>query len=136
MARYGKRFATLLKRARRHPQYWVSRITLDFANRLSEMLKAKGMSKKDLAAKIDTSPAYITKVLRGDANYTVETMVKLAMAVDARVEVRLVPRVEAEWHTEKTLFLGSSACRPIPSGAFLKASNDGQWQTPGIVANG
>lgn len=133
MARYGKRFAKLLKRAKQSPQYWVSKITLDFANTLAAMLKAKGMSKKALAERIGASPAYVTKVLRGDANYTVETMVKLAMAVDARVEVRLLPRESGAWHSQKTAFTVPRVHQLVPCAGYLDASNEGEWQTVKLV---
>ena len=39
------------------------------------------ISRVELAKRLGSSPAYITKVLRGDINFTVETMVRLAKAV-------------------------------------------------------
>ena len=50
------------------------------------------MSKADLAKKISSSPAYITKVLRGDSNLTIESLVKLSDAIDADLEINICPR--------------------------------------------
>jgi len=50
------------------------------------------MAQKDLAEKINTSSAYVTKVFRGDANFTIETMVKLARAVDGELQIRIEPK--------------------------------------------
>jgi transcriptional regulator with XRE-family HTH domain len=128
MAHRNKRFAKLLGRAKQRPQYWVSKITLEFANTLSDMLKGKEISRKELAKMVETSPAYITKVLRGDANYTVETMVKLAMAVDAKVEIRLLSKEQNEWQPAETKFVGRGF-QPITINSTVAASNQGQWQT-------
>jgi hypothetical protein len=40
---------------------------------------------------MDVSPAYITKIFRGDVNFTIETMVKLARRVGARLHLHLIP---------------------------------------------
>jgi transcriptional regulator with XRE-family HTH domain len=47
----------------------------------------KGITQAALAEKIGTSPAYISKVMRGDANFTLATMTKLAMAVDGKIKL-------------------------------------------------
>ncbi|WP_414041529.1 helix-turn-helix domain-containing protein [Acidithiobacillus sp. M4-SHS-6] len=44
----------------------------------------KNISRSELASRIETSLPYITKVMRGDANFTLETMAKIAMAVCLR----------------------------------------------------
>jgi transcriptional regulator with XRE-family HTH domain len=67
----------------------LNRNTLLFAVNLNQRMKKLGMRNKDLAETIGTSPAYISKVLRGDANYTVETMAKLAHAVNADLDIRM-----------------------------------------------
>ena len=45
-----------------------------------------------MARRLGTSPAYVTKVLRGNANFTLATIVKLARALESEVRFRLSPR--------------------------------------------
>lgn len=71
------------------PQYWGEHIKLDFAHALDRMLRQSGMSRSAMATALRSSPAYITKVLRGDTNLTIETMAKLAMAVGSRVHIHI-----------------------------------------------
>jgi transcriptional regulator with XRE-family HTH domain len=52
--------------------------------------KNAGLSYADLAKKIGTSAAYITKVFRGDANLTIESMVKLSRATGGKVDLRII----------------------------------------------
>jgi transcriptional regulator with XRE-family HTH domain len=54
-------------------------------------MKARGLTRSTLAGMIGTSPAYITKILRGDTNFTLDTMVKIAHALDCEVSVQLSP---------------------------------------------
>lgn len=71
------------------PQYWAEHTKLDFAYALDRMLIQRGMTRTAMAAALNSSPAYITKVMRGDANLTIETMAKLALSIGGRVHVHI-----------------------------------------------
>lgn len=70
--------------------FWVERAKLDFAIALEAQRQNAGMSYSAIAEKIGTSAAYITKVFRGDANMTIETMVKLARATGGKASIQVV----------------------------------------------
>ena len=82
-------FNERLAEARQRPAYWIERIVLDFTVALESAMRRKNVSGKELAAKIDVSPAYISKVLSGTPNLTVKSMVRLAHALDLRVALRM-----------------------------------------------
>lgn len=69
--------------------YQVEKAKLEFVRGITRLLKLKGISNADLASKIDTSNAYITKALRGDTNFTIDSMVKLAGAVGAQLHIHV-----------------------------------------------
>lgn len=71
------------------PQYWAEHTKLDFAYALDRMLNQRGMTRTAMATALNSSPAYITKVMRGDANLTIETMAKLALSIGGRVHVHI-----------------------------------------------
>lgn len=62
----------------------------DFVKDLSARMDAIAMNRAQLAEKIDASPAYVSKVMRADVNFTLETMTKLAMATGGRIQVSVV----------------------------------------------
>ncbi|WP_148059012.1 helix-turn-helix domain-containing protein, partial [Pseudomonas chlororaphis] len=43
----------------------------------------------DLANSIGCSQSYITKVIKGDANFTIETMVKISRALESKLCIHL-----------------------------------------------
>ena len=101
------KYANLFRRATESVDYWTQFAIRGFVRDLASRMDTQGIKRADLAAKIGSSPAYVTKVLRGDANFTLETMTKLAMAVGARVQVNVVDRpaammvpVGAQWGFE------------------------------------
>ena len=63
------------------------------------MMVEKNITKTDLAKKIGVSKAYITKVLRGEANFTVETMVKFSMALGCVIEDIRFLNTQTDWAT-------------------------------------
>lgn len=80
----------MLKQAEQRDSYWVEKAKLDFAIELNERCRAAGISNAQLARKLNTSASYITKIFRGDTNFTIETMVKLARAAGAAIDFHLV----------------------------------------------
>ncbi len=80
------------------PEYIAENIKLDFALALERRMGALGLSRADLARKLETSPAAITNTLRGDANLSIDRMARLAHALDATVHVHLAPTaVKVRW---------------------------------------
>ena len=85
---YGKEFAETFKNARETPEYWMEGLRLDFLEDLQRTMKEKQISQKDLAEKIGKTEAYVSKVINSNiSNFTLETMVQLAMAVGSRLTV-------------------------------------------------
>lgn len=75
--------------------YWVERAKLDFARGIELQRRRSGLTYKQVAERIKSSAAYVSKVFRGDSNLTIESMVKLANATNGCLEVRVVPKEEA-----------------------------------------
>ena len=73
----GNSFAELFDMARQKDSYWTERAKLDFAIEINELLKKRCISRSEFAESIESSPAYVTKILRGDANFTISSMIKV-----------------------------------------------------------
>ncbi len=86
-----KSFRELFDEARQTDAYWEERAVLDFTEEIYGRMEALGLRKSQLAERLGTSPAYVTKILGGDANFTLKTMVRLARALDASVHVHVAP---------------------------------------------
>jgi len=88
-------FAEHLSEARGHPAYWSYLASLQFVDQVCEQMDAQGVSSAELARRMGTSRAWVSKVLRGENNLTVATMGKLAFALGMRVTAGLAPLGEA-----------------------------------------
>ena len=85
-------FASLFEEAEQSVEYWQQDATLDFAEELFRLIEEGDVSRAELARRIGTSQAYVTQVLRAEANFTLSTMTRLALAVDHRVRIHLAPK--------------------------------------------
>ena len=56
---------------------------------VKQQMKCRRIKKRDLAFRMKVSPPYITKLLRGKENLTIETCVKLAYALNMNFQVHL-----------------------------------------------
>jgi len=98
-------FRDLCEEARQRATYWEERAVLEFTEEVYRRMEALGLNKSQLAERLGTSAAYVTKVLGGDANFTLRTMVRLALALECHVHTHLVPtegRVEMTGGKEPT----------------------------------
>jgi len=93
-------FHELFKSARSELGYKVDGLILEITEQMTERMKVEEISKSELADKIKASAPYITKVLRGETNFTAESIVKISDALNCDVEVKLVPRTKVKGWVE------------------------------------
>jgi len=78
--------------ARAKVGYFVQAVMLEFTEDVVNRMESLNISKRELARKLDVSPAYITKMLGGQTNFTLESMVKVSQALDCELRVHLQPK--------------------------------------------
>jgi plasmid maintenance system antidote protein VapI len=84
-----ERYRQLVLRARKSVDYWVGMPITEFSEDIWRLMEEQKVSRAELARRLGTSRAYITKLLGGNANFTLHTMTKVAMALGATVHVHV-----------------------------------------------
>lgn len=84
-----KTFPELFKQAERHEDYWLAGAVFGFSEAVAAELERSGISRTELAKRLGTTPAYVTKILRGRTNFTLATMVRLARALGVELSIKL-----------------------------------------------
>lgn len=100
-----------LKAARETHQYRAEGASIEFTNAMLTRMRQVGVSRSKLAERIGVNPAYISEILRGDTNFSLETMVKIANALESDFRCHLQPAgTKSQWldvystRTRKTSF--------------------------------
>ncbi len=83
-------FEELIAQAKNEDAFWAEKAILEFTQEIFRLMAAKNVSRAELARRIGSSPAYVTKILSGNANFTIDSMVKLTRAIGAHLEVHAV----------------------------------------------
>jgi transcriptional regulator with XRE-family HTH domain len=86
----GNIIKRLLEAGKKSGEYYLENARLDFTVGINAIMQEKSISKTKLAELIKTSPAYITKIFRGE-NFTLATMVKIAHALGAKIQITVSP---------------------------------------------
>lgn len=85
-------YQKLFRDAEASSEYWAEVAIGDFTEEICRLLAEKPTTRAELARRLGTTPAYVTKVLRGNANFTLASMAKIALALESQVRVHLAPK--------------------------------------------
>ena len=73
-------------------EYKIESIAFDIAMQIYKQMEKLGINKKDLAEKLNVSKSYITQLLKGKSNMTIETLIKVAEALGMTLQIKLVEK--------------------------------------------
>lgn len=91
-------FEALFEQSRQRLDYWVEGAKNEFTEKTIRRMQELGISRTELAARLEKKQPQITKLLRGDNNFTIETMVQIAVALDCQIRCHLEPsECETRW---------------------------------------
>jgi transcriptional regulator with XRE-family HTH domain len=82
---------TALNAARKTHEYRAEGVSIEFTNAMVTRMREVGVSRSELARLIKATPAYISKILRGATNFSLDSMVKIANALNCELRLHLQP---------------------------------------------
>lgn len=101
-----KTFTDFFDEAKNKNEFYIEGVKLDFAKQIETLLDRLKLSRKDLADRLGKSKPYVTKFMRGDTNFTLESMVAIARALDGelvspKIEHPCLQETEQIWSSHK-----------------------------------
>lgn len=73
---------------------------IQFIDALLALMKEQGISRTELAQRMEIQPSRVTAMLSGKGNFTTQTKVRAALAVGAKYHHCVVPATKSvRWHT-------------------------------------
>ena len=94
-------FSELLAIAKQKDSYWEARLRHQFATSVLDALAKLRMSQKDYAEKAGVSAGYVSRVLAGNENLSLRTLVKLARVLDLDLDLRVYSQDPAFYQVEQ-----------------------------------
>jgi len=107
------KYRDIIREAEHDSEYWHALPATEFAIEIARLMSEQKVSRAELARRLGTSRANVTKLLRGDARLKLLTMAKVAKALDAVVHVHVADRyVVTRWldrHSSGASFVRADA---------------------------
>jgi len=93
-----KQLANILNKARQGKAYKREKVVLALTEEMIVLMEQQGVNKSVLAERMETSKPYITKIMSGTANFTLESMIQIADALNSELSVHLTAKdCETQW---------------------------------------
>jgi transcriptional regulator with XRE-family HTH domain len=86
-----KKSHKLIQKAERSPLYWAEAAWLQLTEDLHGLMRSQNVTRAELARRLGVSPAYVTKVFRGNVNLTLESICRLTLALSASPRMHVAP---------------------------------------------
>jgi transcriptional regulator with XRE-family HTH domain len=77
-------------------EYRLQALVLEISDCVTTRLQQQGISQAELARRLGVSRPMITKLLTGDSNFQLRTLLRLAEALEMELQVSLVERSAAD----------------------------------------
>lgn len=109
----NKSFQDLFDSAKDRLSYQVEKAKLDFLVSVNRLIREKDASKKEIATSMGCSPSGLSRILGGEQNFTIETMVRLARAVDGEVHIHVARKGSRVHWVEEVLTPVAASHAPV-----------------------
>ena len=86
----------------------------EISEKIYRAIENEHVSKAELADRLGTSRSYVTKILQGTANFTLDSLCRIAEALNCEFRLDLVPKRDAS-HREKYRRAFASVSQAVPS---------------------
>ena len=101
-------------------EFRLERVLFQVAEEISRLMHEQNMSRAEIAERLGVSRAYVTKILNGNPNLTIKTMLRLAEALGRELAIQFAPNVAMQEATVPQIETG--ALRKLMRGEYAAVS--------------
>lgn len=83
----AERFAAMGKELRKDGSFQIEEAKVEISEQIFILMEDKGITEAELARRLNTSRAYVNKVLQGSTNFTIESLVKIGLALGCELKM-------------------------------------------------
>lgn len=119
-----KWFEDLLKSFEKDLDFRLESLVLNLTESISRKMKEKNINRTQLAGLLNISPPAVTKILNGTSNFTLRTLLSIAVALDLDLDVA--------FRDKKLIKATSITYLPSAVGTFLRPDKPHSDKVTGI----
>jgi transcriptional regulator with XRE-family HTH domain len=106
-------FKDFVRSVKRSESYDKEVARAEISDQIDRLMSLQKVSRSELASRLGKSRAYVTKILQGNVNFTIDSMVQIARALNCRYTPVLLPKTL--WEQVEAIRLSASA-EGLPEG--------------------
>jgi transcriptional regulator with XRE-family HTH domain len=114
-------FQELIRVVKKSEKYDVEVLRDNVSDQILFWMKRVGVSKSELAQRLGKSRAYVTKILQGNTNFTIESLVQIARALGCVFVPSFTPSISRNEFEATQLYVTTGN---IPGAQTVGSSND------------
>jgi len=84
-------FAHMYQKLKASGELDLEVLKVEIAEHIYLAMQREGVSKAELAKRLESSRPYVTKILQGTANFTVDSLAKIARCLNCQLEIQMAP---------------------------------------------
>lgn len=92
--RTGEFFTSVIPNIEQDPEFLTELAILEFTESVCKVMEERDISRSALAESLGVTKANVSKMLRGDTNFTLKSMVRVALALGAELRPQVVPMID------------------------------------------
>ncbi len=92
----AEQFAELGERLKKDGRLQIEEAKVELSEQIFVLMEDKDITEAELARRLNTSRAYVNKVLQGSTNFTVESLVKIGMALGCELKIEFTKEKVSE----------------------------------------
>lgn len=86
---------------------------LDLTRQICNLMESKKITRSELAKRLNVSKSYVTEILTGTPNLTLESILKLSDAIGGKLQISMIdsaadPQLKSEWKAHYSGIMGTS----------------------------
>lgn len=84
----SEKFAALLNEFQQSEAFEFERAKVEIAEQIHRTMEQQNISNAELARRLGSSKAYVTKILQGNANFTIESLIKISRSMSCQINIQ------------------------------------------------
>ena len=84
----SEKFAALLTEFQQSEAFELEQAKVEIAEQIYHIMQQKNISNVELARRLGSSKAYVTKILQGNTNFTIESLIKISRSLSCQVDIQ------------------------------------------------
>jgi transcriptional regulator with XRE-family HTH domain len=124
----GNDLQTALEQLRRSETYDKESVRDEISEQIHRAMERGPVKPAELARRLGKSRAYVTKILQGNANFTIDSLVQIARALGYRYVPMFVPKeqweAEAEMHLTRRAEARPTATATLDNNDYVPVTLD------------